>query len=161
MLNRIWHTTTKANAATILASGFEDRVCVRRGAPGRAMDFNFGRSGVWFSTTPAIDSNLFDGVGMFDFNPLRQAFLRVDVVGKIAGDVWADESWTAGKQFIASAVDINVFPVREVSLEDALRARIAYGNPRRKDLRKGMAREPYDDDDAAFLAVLREMDSLR
>jgi hypothetical protein len=123
MTNYLWHTTTAENAGLIQLHGFKDAKAVRRQL---SHTFDYGSSGTWVSTMPALDDDLFDGFGAFDFDAMKQAFIRITVPSghNLQGEHWVDESWRAGQQYLCAAEDLNKLECAQVSLGEVVRYRI-------------------------------------
>src|SRR5262249_37941343 len=117
----LWHTTEHENVQQILREGFKDSVHVNREALGDVR--NVHTAGVWVGNVPAIDDELFDGIGLFGFNAMTQAFIAIDCKPGICGQHWIDGTWP-GKQWLVLAKDLNVYPRREVSLDEIIRLRL-------------------------------------
>src|SRR5262245_40892536 len=66
--------------------------------------------GVFFGTVPALDDELFDGIGLFNFDAEQQAFIAIDVTLPLPFvRSWDDETWP-GIQYWGKAVMWNEFP---------------------------------------------------
>jgi hypothetical protein len=70
---RLYHTTTAEKADSIMAHGFRDHATTNK----RLTATYRYEPGVWFGDVAAIDDELFDGIGMFDFDAEMQAFIAV------------------------------------------------------------------------------------
>jgi hypothetical protein len=127
---RLFHTTTTEKAASIMCSGFRDNATVNP----RLTHTRFYEAGVWFGDIPALDDELFDGIGLFDFDAERQAFIAVDVpfeeMKKLleTGSLSIlpkehDPTWP-GDQFWAKAEVWNSFPRLRIDLDDIIRLRL-------------------------------------
>jgi hypothetical protein len=103
----LYHTTTAVNADSIMAGGFRDHSTRNERFTGTYL---YG-PGVWFGDVPAIDDELFDGVGLFDFDAEQQVFISIRVPlphpDVISSD--ADTTWS-GTQYWAKAAVWNQFP---------------------------------------------------
>ena len=58
-----------------MASDFRDHATVNTRL---TRTYHYG-PGVWFSDMPALDDELFDGIGLFDFDAEGQAFIAIDL----------------------------------------------------------------------------------
>jgi hypothetical protein len=117
----LYHTTKATVADHIMTDGF-------RGAA--TVNTRFTRTlryppGVFFGTVPALDDELFDGIGLFDFDAEQQAFIAIDACLPMLPDVysWDDDTWP-GTQYWGKAAMWNQFPRTRLTLDDAIRLRI-------------------------------------
>jgi hypothetical protein len=71
---RLYHTTKATVADCIMANGFRDAATVNTRLT-RTLQYP---PGVFFGTVPALDDELLDGIGLFDFDAEQQAFIAID-----------------------------------------------------------------------------------
>ena len=123
---RLYHTTTADKADSIMADGFCDHATVNK----RLTATYTYEAGVWLSDVPALDDELFDGVGLFGFDAERQAFVAVDLLLPCPGvhSSAVDTTWP-GTQYWAKADVWNEFPRSLISLDDIIRLRLASASP--------------------------------
>jgi hypothetical protein len=93
---RLYHTTTASNAAAIMFGGFRDTMTINKRWSGTRVY----EPGVWFGDVPAIDDELFDGIGLFNFDTEKQTFIVIDARLPCTGirSVTGDDTWP-GVQF--------------------------------------------------------------
>ena len=121
----LWHTTKHENVDSILRDGFRDSGHLnRRGIPGAFREYQFP-PGVWVGDTPALDDELFDGIGLFGFKAMNQSFIAIwaDVGILSHGEEWTDGTWP-GRQWLIPAAELNAHPRRQVSLDEVVRLRV-------------------------------------
>jgi hypothetical protein len=118
---RLYHTTTDDRADNIMLNGFRDNATANK----RFIGTFVYAPGVWFGDVPAIDDELFDGIGLFNFDAERQTFIAVDVQLPFRGirSSAQDTTWP-GTQYWGKAATWNQFPRTRVSLDDAIRLRL-------------------------------------
>jgi hypothetical protein len=152
----LWHTTTHENAKAIMVNGFVNRESVRESLTGVIA---FPGDGVWLSTAPAIDDELFDAPGMFGFDPFKQAFIKAEVIKPFDLEQWMDDSWRAGFQYRADANDIaSCTTLETVSLEEVLRRRLKTGADDWTSIRR-WAQRTYDVEFAQLvLSVMQDIE---
>jgi hypothetical protein len=128
----LYHTTTADRADNIMACGFRDYATVNK----RLTATHRYEPGVWFGDVPALDDDLFDGVGLFNFDAERQAFIAVNLYSLPYANPYAgiqsssvDTTWP-GTQFWAKAAVWNRFPRKRVSLDEVIRLRLASADVR-------------------------------
>ena len=104
-----------------MANGFRDTATVN---PRLTRTLRYP-PGVFFGTVPALDDELFDGIGLFDFDAEQQAFIAIDACLPMVPDVysWDDDTWP-GIQYWGKAVMWNQFPRTRLTLDDVIRLRI-------------------------------------
>jgi hypothetical protein len=121
---RLYHTTTVDRADSIMAEGFRDNATERKRMFSPTIQYT---PRVWFGDIPALDDELFDGIGLFDFDAEKQTFIAVDVppsvIGKNIKASSVDSTWP-GVQFWESAVVWNRFPRTRLELNDIIRLRV-------------------------------------
>jgi len=130
---RLYHTTTADCAASIMLNGFRDNATVNKRMFSGTRVYP---RGVWFSDVPALDDELFDGIGLFNFDAERQTFIAVDVClpAFIADDdplsfygiasSAQDDTWP-GTQYWGKAATWNQFPRTHLTLDDVIRLRLS------------------------------------
>jgi hypothetical protein len=135
---RLYHTTTIAKADVIMAEGFLDHATLNK----RLTATYRYDPGVWFSDVPAIDDELFDGVGLFDFDAERQAFIAVDLDLPCADIVSSDCDGTwPGTQYRGKAAVWNRFPRTRLTLDEIIRLRLnAMDSSARRDIKEWAAK---------------------
>ena len=118
---RLYHTTKATVVDCIMANGFRDTATVN---PRLTRTLRYP-PGVFFGTVPALDDELFDGIGLFDFDAEQQAFIAIDACLPMVPDVysWDDDTWP-GIQYWGKAVMWNQFPRTRLTLDDVIRLRI-------------------------------------
>jgi hypothetical protein len=129
---RLYHTTTADRADSIMADGFRDNATVNR----RLTQEIHYPPGVFFGDVPALDDELFDGVGLFNFDAEKQAFIAVDVrlparrVQELTGltIIKGDGTWP-GVQYWAKAATWNEFPRVRLQLDDVIKLRLSAKPP--------------------------------
>jgi hypothetical protein len=121
MLMKLYHTTTLDKADSIMAVGFRDHATVNR----RLTATYTYEPGVWFGDLPAIDDEWFDGIGLFNFDAERQAFVAVDAQFPYPGvrSSSEDSTWP-GTQYWTKASVWNQFPRTRLSLDEVIRLRL-------------------------------------
>jgi hypothetical protein len=110
-------------ADSIMRDGFRDKATVNKRLFSGTTTYP---PGVWFGDVPAIDDELFDGIGLFNFDAERQTFIAVDVpVGADDGiqSSACDSSWP-GTQYWGPASIWNRFPRTRFHLDDIIRLRL-------------------------------------
>jgi hypothetical protein len=95
---------------------------------------------------PALDDELFDGIGLFRFDAEQQAFIAIDAPLPLA-DVhsWDDETWP-GTQYWGKAAVWNQFPRTRLSLDDAIGSRIedpSFAADLKRWIKRGENPRPY------------------
>jgi hypothetical protein len=122
MTTRLYHTTTVDRAGSIMLDGFRDSATVNKRLFSGTTVY---KPGVWFGDVPAIDDELFDGVGLFNFDAERQAFIAVDLRLPVRGILSSacDSTWP-GTQYWAPASIWNRFPRKRFDLDDIIRLRL-------------------------------------
>lgn len=141
-LMRLYHTTTGENADSIMVNGFRDKATVNKRLFSQATVYP---PGVWFGDVPAIDDELFDGIGLFNFDAERQAFIAVDVYQPLRGikSSAVDTTWP-GTQYWASASIWNDFPRVRLQLDDVIRLRFSAEPALVSEMKEWIARpRPY------------------
>lgn len=140
MPQALWHTTKRENVASILDHGFKDSACLNTRI-GSAIRFP---SGVWVGDIPVLDDELFDGVGLFNFDAECQSFIEVRADASIQhhAEEWIDPTWP-GRQWLVPAAVLNGYPRREASMDEVLRLRIKHRAypPSRTDLSEWVQRD--------------------
>jgi len=161
----LFHTTKPDRADSIMAGGFRDSATVNKRL---TATYRYG-PGVWFGDVPPLDDELFDGIGLFNFDAERQAFIAVTIPVIVR---WpcegvqssaADSTWP-GTQYWAKAAIWNQFPKSRLSLDDVIRLRLA-DDKAKKQMRQWLKRDReyggrgYGEEFAARVKrVLEEMD---
>jgi hypothetical protein len=132
MTIRLYHTTTADRADSIMLNGFRDNTTVNKRIFSGTTVYP---PGVWFGDMPALDDELFDGIGLFNFDAERQTFVAVDVClpAFVAdGDPLSfygiqssaqDSTWP-GTQYWGPASTWNSFPRMRFELDDMIRLRL-------------------------------------
>jgi hypothetical protein len=170
----LYHTTTVERADSIMVSGFRDTATVNK-----RLTANYQYPpGVWFADVPPLDDDLFDGIGLFDFDAEKQTFIAITIPAILR---WpcegvqssaADSTWP-GTQYWAKAAIWNQFSRARLSLDDVIRIRLdpafmavrhsEYIVTARKQIDLAKKYAPRRDYGKAFAArvmrVLKEMDA--
>jgi hypothetical protein len=117
----IYHTTTEPRADQIMAEGFRDHATRNP----RITHVNLYPPGVWMSDTAVLDDELFDGVGLFNFDAERQHFIALEVPSKDLRAVRTvnDPTWPA-LQYWEQAAFWNRFPRRRLTLDAVIALRL-------------------------------------
>ena len=123
MITRLYHTTTIDRADSIMLHGFRDNATVNKRLFSGTTTY---APGVWFGDVPALDDELFDGVGLFNFDAERQAFIAVDLSLPVRGiqSSACDDTWP-GTQYWAPASVWNRFPRTRFQLDDIIKLRLS------------------------------------
>jgi len=116
---RLYHTTTVENANSIMREGFRDNA-TKNTRLTRTISYP---PGVFFGDTPVLDDELFDGVGLFDFDAERQIFIAVKTRGIAGIETIVDSTWT-GTQYWGKAEIWNKLPRQLLSLNEAIKIRL-------------------------------------
>jgi hypothetical protein len=125
---RLYHTTTNDRADRIMVEGFKDNATTNP----RMMGVLQWPPGVFFGDVPALDDELFDGVGLFDFDAERQTFIAVETPARIISGIKridGDSTWP-GSQFWAKAEVWNRLPRERLSLDAVIYLRLIKMNPK-------------------------------
>jgi hypothetical protein len=133
---RLYHTTTADRADSIMIRGFRDCATVNKRLSGEIAY----PPGVWFSDVPAIDDELFDGIGLFNFDAERQVFIAVDVCLALHDGIQSsaqDYTWP-GTQYWGPASIWNRFQRTRMPLDDIIRLRLA-SDPKLQPIRRWIA----------------------
>jgi len=119
---RLYHATTVDRADSIMLNGFRDHATVRRMFSGTTIF----PPGVWFGDVPALDDELFDGIGLFGFDAERQTFIAVDVCLPLRGirSSAMDDTWP-GTQYWGLASIWNQFPRTRFDLDEIIELRFS------------------------------------
>jgi hypothetical protein len=133
---RLYHTTIANRADSIMRNGFADNATVNKRLFSGTTVYT---PRVWFSDVPAVDDELFDGVGLFNFNAEKQAFIAVDLCLPVRGieSSACDSTWP-GTQYWAPASIWNRFPRTRLQLDDIIRLRLA-SDPKLRPMRQWIA----------------------
>ena len=120
---RLYHTSTADRADNIMINGFRDNATVNKRLFSGTTLY---APGVWFGNIPALDDELFDGIGLFDFDAEKQAFIGVDVRQPLRGikSSAVNQTWP-GTQYWGPASVWNKFPKVRLQLDDVLRLRLS------------------------------------
>jgi hypothetical protein len=120
-LSRLYHTTTVDRAQSIMIHGFRDNVTVNKRLFSGTTVYP---PGVWFGNLPILDDELFDGVGLFDFDAEQQVFIAADLPLPTSGieSSTCDSTWP-GIQYWGPASIWNRFPKKFLSLDEAIKLR--------------------------------------
>jgi hypothetical protein len=121
---KLYHTTTAKTADRIMVDGFRDHATVNR----RLSATYRYPPGVWFGDVPALDDDLFDGIGMFDFDAEKQAFIAITIPVIYRWPdpdvrLVKDATWP-GTQYWAKADIWNQFPKTRLSLDEVIELRL-------------------------------------
>ena len=157
---RLYHTTTSDKADSIMANGFRDHGTVNK----RLTVKYLYEPGVWLGDVPALDDELFDGVGLFGFDAEKQAFIAITIPAiyrwpcEGVQSFAADATWP-GTQYWAKAAVWNQFPRTRMSLDDIVGLRLASADPAFVNMVRKYATRDYS---VVFAArVRRALDELR
>jgi hypothetical protein len=151
---RLYHTTTIDKANSIMMIGFRDHATINKRLTAK---YSY-EPGVWFGDVPVLDDEWFDGVGLFNFDAERQAFIAVDVPHlPYAGMSFsrADSTWP-GTQYWAKANVWNQFPRFLLSLDEAIKVRLSLMSPKYIRSIKEWARDRDRDYGVAFADRVRK-----
>jgi hypothetical protein len=120
---RLYHTTTADRADSIMVNGFRDNATVNKRLFSGTITY---APGVRFSDVPALDDELFDGIGLFSFDAERQTFIAVDVRLPVHGiQSSAEDSTWPGIQYWGPASIWNRFPRIRFQLDDIIKLRLS------------------------------------